>query len=451
MFDLSINDIWDVLSLQKHNTRLVVLSATLLGASCGAIGSFLLLRKRSLMGDALAHATLPGIGIVFLVATLLGLDGKSLSLLLAGASITGILGMGLVLMIRKTTRLKDDAAMGIVLSVFFGIGVAVLGIAQNTGGAAAGLESFIYGKTASMVKADFWLIASVSVLVCFAARLFLKELTILCFDDAYARSQGWPVLFLDLVLISLVTAVTIVGLQAVGLILIIAFLITPAAAARFWTQNLVKMLIVASVIGAASGWLGASLSALLPRLPAGAVIVLVGSTIFLGSMFFGRERGVLRRYLKQRRLNKRVGRQHVLRAAFEILEDSTDCEDVANHLVAWNKLKAHRSWSEKKLKTLVRWCQLDDAVEDAVEPGHIQLSEKGFAEASRVTRNHRLWELYLIRYADIAPSHVDRDADMVEHVLGAEIVKQLEAELSEDLRLPKSPHAIEIEVEGGIK
>jgi len=125
MFDLSINDIWDVLSLQKHNTRLVVLSATLLGASCGAIGSFLLLRKRSLMGDALAHATLPGIGIVFLVATLLGLDGKSLSLLLAGASITGILGMGLVLMIRKTTRLKDDAAMGIVLSVFFGIGVAV--------------------------------------------------------------------------------------------------------------------------------------------------------------------------------------------------------------------------------------------------------------------------------------------------------------------------------------
>jgi len=241
-----------------------------------------------------------------------------------------------------------------------------------------------------MVKADFWLIASVSVLVCFAARLFLKELTILCFDDAYARSQGWPVLFLDLVLISLVTAVTIVGLQAVGLILIIAFLITPAAAARFWTQNLVKMLIVASVIGAASGWLGASLSALLPRLPAGAVIVLVGSTIFLGSMFFGRERGVLRRYLKQRRLNKRVGRQHVLRAAFEILEDSTDCEDVANHLVAWNKLKAHRSWSEKKLKTLVRWCQLDDAVEDAVEPGHIQLSEKGFAEASRVTRNHRL-------------------------------------------------------------
>jgi manganese/zinc/iron transport system permease protein len=238
----------------------------------------------------------------------------------------------------------------------------------------------------------------------------------------------------------------VIGLQAVGLILIIAFLITPAAAARFWTDDLHKMTMLAAAIGGASGWLGASLSALLPRLPAGAVIVLVAAGVFTVSLVFGTSRGVLLRTLNHRRLQRKVGRQHLLRAAFEILEACRDPQtsEVANVPIRMSELLAHRSWSPHHLRRLIRIAAGEDHIESANDRT-LHLSESGFGEASRITRNHRLWEMFLIRHADIAPSHVDRDADAVEHVLGASMVRQLEAELGDrggQPALPPSPHAV---------
>lgn len=432
----------EILLLQNYNTRLVVGGTTLLGATCGLVGTFLLLRKRSLLGDSLAHATLPGIGIAFMLMVAAGFTGKNLPGLLAGATASGAAGMLAVLAIRNTTRLKDDAAMGIALSVSFGIGIAVLRLTQNMPqGSAAGLESFIYGKTASMVFSDFWLITGVSLCTTVACAMVLKELTLLCFDEQYAAAQGWPTLYLDFLLIGLVIAVTVVGLQSVGLILIIAFLITPASAARFWTNRYTSMILLAGVIGAVSGWFGSSFSALLPRLPAGAIIVLTAASIFLFSMFFGTARGVLLRWIEHRRLRRRVGRQHLLRAAYEILETGSNQPHIPNVSIPFPQLLAHRSWSAAHLRKLLRDARREDHLEPSA-PGTIRLSENGFGEAARITRNHRLWELYLIRHADIAPSHVDRDADMVEHILGAELVHQLEAELQPRAAVPASPHDI---------
>src|SRR5690606_4207544 len=193
--------------------------------------------------------------------------------------------------------------------VFFGAGVAALGLAQSMPGAsAAGLETFIYGKSASMVMQDFLALSGVAALALVCSAALAKEFTLLCFDEAFCKSQGWPVALLDMAMLLLVAAVTVVGLQAVGLILIIAFLIIPAAAARFWTNSLRRMLAVAALIGGASGWFGSSLSALLPRLPAGAVIVLVAAAIFGFSMVFGTARGLARRRLAQHRLKRKVGR-----------------------------------------------------------------------------------------------------------------------------------------------
>jgi len=190
------------------------------------------------MGDALSHATLPGIGLAFVIANRMGADGKSLPILLCGATVTGLIGLGVVLILRHSTRLKEDTALGAVLSVFFGGGVALLGVIQQMReGHAAGLESFIYGKTASMGFRDVQLIA-VAALGCMAACLLLfKELKLLCFDGQFAGSRGFPAVRLDVVLMGLVVTVCIVGLQAVGLILVIALLIIPAAAARFWTEG----------------------------------------------------------------------------------------------------------------------------------------------------------------------------------------------------------------------
>jgi len=441
----SFTEIFRVATLQNYNTRLVVLSTAVLGIASGLIGSFLLLRKRSLMGDALSHACLPGIGLMFMCVVAFGGSGKWLPLLLLGATVTGVGGVGLVLLIRGTTRIKDDAAMGIVLSVFFGLGVAVLGMAQTMPSAsAAGLEYFIYGKTASMVMRDFALISGVAVAVAIASVLLFKEFTLVCFDEGYAGAQGWPTHVLDVAMLALVAAVTVVGLQAVGLILIIAFLITPAAAARFWTDDLRKMLILAGAIGAVSGWWGASISALLPKLPAGSVIVLMAAAIFLVSMVFGPARGVLVRWVMYRRLRRKVGRQHLLRAVYELLESDRypRIDGVANESVPFNELLQHRSWSQRELRRLIRRAKREDHIE-SFDGESLCLSEAGFGEAARVTRNHRLWEMYLIQHAEIAPSHVDRDADMVEHVLGVDMVRKLEEELVRRGRaqtVPPSPH-----------
>ncbi len=444
----SWSDIARVVSLADYNTRLVVVTTAILGLACGMVGSYLLLRKRSLMGDAISHATLPGIAMAYLIMHALGRDAKALAPLLIGAAVAGTAGGLLVLVVRSATRIKDDAAMGIVLSVFFGAGVALLAMINTIpSGSAAGLESFIYGKTASIVFADFQLLAGVSVVAVAVCLFLFKELRLLCFDEAYARSIGRPARFLDMLLMALVTAVTVAGLQAVGLILVIAFLITPAAAARFWTERTAPMLAIAGVIGTVSGWLGASVSAFLPRIPAGAMIVLVAAAIFLLSMLFGTSRGVIQTVRRRLDLQRRVRQHHLLRSAFELLETNESPE--APRRVAFEALLAERSWSRRELERLVREAWREDLVDSPEPRPAVTLTQAGLDRARQVTRNHRLWEMYLIKYAEVAPNHVDREADIIEHVLGEDLVRELErALIAQELNLsraaamPASPHPL---------
>ena len=437
------NEVARVIFLRDYNTRVVVLGTTLLGLAAGTIGSFMLLRKRALMGDALSHATLPGIGLAFILAVHMGGSGKSLPVLLSGAVVTGVLGVLAVLAIRNFTRLKEDAALGIVLSVFFGAGVAILGVIQKMGtGSAAGLEGFIYGKTASMLSSDAWLIAGAAVVVMVACAMLFKEFTLLCFDPAYARSEGWPVFLLDLIMMALVVAVTVIGLQAVGLILIIALLIIPPAAARFWTDRLSHMIVAAALIGALSGWIGAAASALQPNLPAGAIIVVTAALLFVTSMFLGSSRGVVRRWVAHRYLERNIARQNLLRAIFEWSEATG--HDPRETGVAIETLLLERSWSPAELRRALRQAERDELLYEQAD-GTWRVTDVGLTDAARMVRNHRLWEAYLINYADIAPSHVDRDADTIEHVLGRDIVGKLEALVAEQtpgVAVPPSPHAI---------
>lgn len=317
-------DVARVFLLQDYNTRVVVLGAAALGLAAGVVGCFTLLRRRALMGDALSHATLPGIGLAFILVTLTGGDGKSLPWLLLGATLAGAAGLGVILLIRNLTRLKEDAALGVVLSVFFGLGVATLGVAQNMqAGHAAGLESFIYGKTASMTASDARLIAVAAGLSVAACAMLFKEFRLLCFDAAFARGQGRPTLLLDVLMMAVVVAVTVIGLQAVGLVLIIALLIIPAAAARFWTERLQWMTVISGAMGALSAALGAAISGVRPDTPSGPMIVIVAAALFALSMAFGAARGVAPRLLRQWRLARRIGRQHLLRAVFELSEGRT--------------------------------------------------------------------------------------------------------------------------------
>ncbi|QDU39257.1 Manganese transport system membrane protein MntB [Maioricimonas rarisocia] len=434
------------LFLEDYNTRIVVLGTTMLGLAAGIVGSFTLLRKRALMGDALSHATLPGIGLAFMVATALGADGKSLPLLLAGAAASGLLGMAGILFIRSLPRLREDTALGIVLSVFFGAGIAVLGVIQQmTTGHAAGLEAFIYGKTASMTATDARLIGGVGLFCAVVCGLLFKELKLLCFDEAFAGSRGFPVLAMDFVLMTLVVVVTIIGLQAVGLVLMIALLVVPAAAARFWTERMGMMTLLSAGGGAVSCMFGATMSAIFPRLPSGAMIVMVSTVMFLLSMLGGPQRGVIARYVRRWKLRRKIDRQHLLRGLYEALETSGElaANGEGSPAIPVATLLAARSWSPRRLRRQIRrlegrgLCRSDET--------GVRLLPAGRMEAARLVRQHRLWEIFLITHADIAPGKVDRDADAIEHVLGPEIVEKLEQTLhdeAESTTIPRSPHPI---------
>lgn len=430
----SLVEVLRVLTLQAgYNTAVVLIGVTLLGAAAGVVGTFAVLRRRALMSDTLSHATLPGICLAFLAAVLLEADGRSLPVLLAGAAVSGVVGVLVVQAIAQTTRLPEDAAMGAVLSVFFGLGFVLLSHIQTLGtGAEGGIAKFIYGQTAAMSAGEAITIAWVALLATVAVALLFKEFRLACFDREFAVAQGWPIALIDLLMMALVVLVTVIGLRAVGLILIVALIIIPAAAARFWTERLSLMTVSAAAIGAASGYLGAAASALFPSFPAGGVIVLTAGVFFLISMLFAPARGVLAASLRQARLRLRVGSEHVLRAMFEALEQGRQTPSGG---IGRAELQRARSWSPAWLAVLIRWLEWTGRVRRV--GGDLVLTDLGHRDALRLTRNHRLFEQFLVAHAELAPSHVDRSADFVEHVLSPEMIAELEAELAAVGRLPR--------------
>ncbi|MDA0962951.1 MAG: metal ABC transporter permease, partial [Proteobacteria bacterium] len=255
--------LWEALTLQLgYNATLVTVGAALLGFAAGVTGTFLFLRKRALVSDAISHATLPGVGLAFLVMVALGGDGRNLAGLLAGSALSAWVGLLAVSYLTRRTRLAEDAAIGAVLSVFFGFGIVLLTVIQSLGaGRQAGLEDFLLGSTAGMLRADALLIAGGGALVLALVLALRRPLTLVTFDPDYAVARGLPVARLDLLMMGLVMAVTVIGLKVVGLILIVALLIIPPVAARFWSDRSDRVVLLSGVIGGVSAWVGAALSA----------------------------------------------------------------------------------------------------------------------------------------------------------------------------------------------
>lgn len=435
-----------VLTLQDYNTRIVIIGTTLLGLAAGLVGTFLLLRKRALLSDTLSHATLPGIALTFILITYLGGDGKNLIALITGAAIFSVLGTVSVILVQKYSRLKDDAALGIVLSVYFGFGIALLGLATRMeSGTAAGLSSFIYGKTASMLFFDALLIGATALGSAIVCLLLFKEFTLICFDYHYAATQGWPVARLDFLMMTLVVVVTVIGLQAVGLILVVALLIIPPSAARFWTHRLKNMLILSGVFGALSGLLGSTFSALMANLPAGAVIVIMAAVIFIFSLAFGPASGLIHQMIDRRRLTHKVARENLLRKMYELYELQGTTQPT-NDLAAgfpFKVLLTARAWSPAQLRRILNAARSAGMIRSNGSQ-RFSLTDRGLKEAYQIVRKHRMWEAYLITHADIAPSQVDWGADAIEHVLDREMIQKLEKMLPElkDVKMPPSPHEL---------
>ncbi|QDB79732.1 metal ABC transporter permease [Georgenia sp. 311] len=277
--------------LGDYTLRTVALGAAVLGLLGGTLGTFAVLRRQSLLSDALAHATLPGVVLGFLVTGTTSGPG-----LMSGAAVTAALAAGLVLLVVQRTRVKQDAALALVLSVFFGAGTVLLTYVAGTGASGqSGLDRFVLGQAASLVASDVRVMAAVTALVLAVVALTYKELKLVAFDPAFARAVGYPVRWVEALLTGLLVLAIVVGIQTVGVVLVAALLITPAAAARQWTDRLPVMLVLAAVLGAVSGASGAVLSATTTDLPTGPLVVLVATGLLLLSLPARRLRGHRRR------------------------------------------------------------------------------------------------------------------------------------------------------------
>ena len=284
----------------EYNEALVLQGVSLLGAAAGVIGCFAVLRRRALTGDALAHASLPGLCLAFIL-----LGERSLPALLFGAAVSGVAGIGVIAALRRWTRIKEDAAIGIVLSVFTGVGTVLLSVIPRfPGGSRAGLDAFIFGKTAGMIYADVQLLTALALTTLVVVGLAYKEFKLVSFDAAFARVQGWPALAIDFVLMLLIVLAIVIGLPAAGVLMMAALLVIPGAAARFWTDRLHVMLVLAGLFGTAAGVIGAGLTMVYVRMPTGPAIILVAAGIFTLSLLLAPRRGLLARLWQQRHLRE---------------------------------------------------------------------------------------------------------------------------------------------------
>lgn len=433
---MNLQDAIDFFLLRDPNVRFVVIGCILIGAGAAIVGCFLFLRKRALVGDAIAHSVLPGVCIAFIL-----FHSKHPAVLLLGAIVSGWFSLIFMNWLTNQSKIKSDTAIGLTLSWFFGIGILLLTAIQKSGDAAqSGLDKFLFGKASSMLQEDVWLFGIVSILVILTVSLFFRPLKLITFDRDFAISKGIRVGLYDILLSTLTVVSVATGIQAVGVVLMAALLITPSAAARFWTNDLKKMLIIAGILGAISGILGAFVSYNIPKMPTGPWIVLVISVIAILSFLFGSKKGLVNLMMKQRKISRKIVSENLLKLFYNLGEDDRD-------FTRWrsrDELTNKRFFISNELDRGLKQLQHNDFVNR--NNGSFQLTNKGIEEGKRVTRLHRLWEMYLTKYLKIAPDHVHDDAEAIEHIITPEIEKELMKLMDHPER---DPHDSEIPYSNG--
>jgi len=426
-----MDQIVEFFSFQDVNIRYVALGTVLLGASSALVGCFTFLRKKALVGDTIAHSILPGICLSFMI-----FETKDPLILLLGAMVSGWLSVYIVDYISANSKIKPDTAIGLTLSVFFGVGVLLLTHIQHSGNAAqAGLDKFLFGKAASLVQNDVITFGIVSVLLIGTIILFFKQFSLISFDVHFAKTIGLPVRAFEVILSSITVLAVAIGIQTVGVVLMAAMLITPAAAARFWTDKLKVMIVIAAIIGAISGLFGAFISFTAPSMPTGPWIVVVLSLIAIGSMLIAPKNGAISKIRKQKNNQRKILEDNIIKLLYKLGEKENDF--FKNRSIT--TLKSYREIPTNNFLKGLNILKKKNQV--ALVNDLWVLTEEGKTAGMRIVKIHRLWELYLTTYLRIAPDHVHEDAETIEHI----ITLEMELKLEHLLNFPeKDPHNVNI-------
>ncbi len=358
------------LLFNDYTFRTITLGTAILGAICGMLGSFAVLRKQSLLGDAISHAALPGIAIAFLIT-----GTKDTNVLLIGALISGLIGTFWIKGITSKTHLKSDTALGLILSVFFGFGMLLLTYIQKQPNAnQAGLDKYLFGQAATLLESDVWFMAIVTGCCLVVLLLFWKEFKILLFDADYTKTLGFNTRFIDILITVFIVLAIVLGLQTVGVVLMSAMLLAPAAAARQWTNSLGVMVALAAVFGAFSGVFGTFISASQNNLSTGPVIVLVATFFVFVSFVFSPTRGLL---FRQIRLIKNRNDLKLYKTLGFMFSISSTHENIS-HPHAIKILNNFQGFTKKSLK------KLENKKYITIKGNMWSLTEKGFYKATNL-------------------------------------------------------------------
>lgn len=372
-------------------------AAALLGTACGLLGTFVVVRRMALSGDMLSHAVLPGI-VVGLTAT----PGRHPLLVLLCAVAAGVLGNMTVTGLLRHTRLKPDAALALVLSVFFALGIAMISKWQP-----AGVQAFLYGQIAAVDRRDLWLLCAVCLVTLLVVPMMFRVLGLVSFDAAFARLTGLRVRWIERVFFLLLSVVIVVAMQAVGVVLVTAMLVTPAAAARFCTPRLWKMAVISCVLGAVGGWIGVYLSSRYGNLPTGPLMALAVTVLFFAAMCLGKRGGLLPVRLRRRRERIRILGEDVLKKLWQAGE-------LAGRPVAMSAAEFHLERTRRMRAALRALCGQDFV---RILDYKVELTPSGHQRAAELVRAHRLWERYLTERGGFKADHVHDPAERAEHWL----------------------------------
>lgn len=346
---------------------------TITGLLSGVLGVFTLLRKQSLLGDTISHAALPGIAISFLI-----LQIKHPVSLILGAMAAGWFGTLFIMWVIKNSRVKEDAVMAVVLAGFFGFGLTLLSFIQRLPTAnQAGLTKFLFGNAATMLLDDVIVMAVFAVISLIILALFWKEFKLATFDPDFITSIGFPVRLLDILLLSIVVVAITIGLQSVGVVLMSALLVAPAAAARQWTDKLGLMTVLAALFGMISSIGGAIMSSMVEKLPTGPTTVLIITAIVILSLFFAPNRGIMWKWLRRYR-NR--GELALARMLEQMLFMSQHHEDRKYP----HEIKMLQALFHERIDGYIKTMSKRELVNVSEDGTMICLTDKGFKEAGNI-------------------------------------------------------------------
>lgn len=377
-----MNEIIELI-LTDRSLRTVALGTALMGAAAGSAGAFAFLRKRSLAGDVIAHSSLLGIVVAFLIGFwITGTGVKNSAALMIGAAGAGALASWAISAVLKNSRIKSDAAFGIMLAVFFGIGIFILKmIQQRAVPNHAGLQDYIFGMAAAITSSDLIVIAVVAGIVFLSIGAFWKELKTLTFDREFIEASGFSASKIETILTILIVLSVSVSLQAAGVVLTVALIAAPPSAARQWTNKLSTMVVLSGFIGAVSGALGAVLSSEIPNLPTGPTITLILTGIFIFSALFSPTRGALPKLFKRFGRSKNVFLDRAILDLY-LLETNHESGSFVGHSA--NALKTMNARNAALPRTLSLLETLEMAKLTDRKAGLWALTEKGKKRAKDI-------------------------------------------------------------------